>query len=80
MSVPEGLQSDIYSYYFHRSLIELRRNQKTASTSINAGTNKMSCSVRSLKKKISQINDRPRFGRGYLFSVDDESEGIFGET
>lgn len=67
VSVPAGLQWNIYSYYFHRSLIELHRNQKTASTSINAGTNKMSCSVRSLKKKISQIHYCPRFGHGYLF-------------
>lgn len=57
----------------------MRRNQKTARTSIKAGPNKMSCSVWS-PKKISQINDCPRFGRGYLFLADDESEGIFGET
>lgn len=56
---PAGLQLNIYYYYFYRSLIELRRNQKTARTSIKAGTNKMSCSVRS-PKKISQINDCPR--------------------
>lgn len=74
-----SLQSNIYYYYFYRSWIELHRNQKNGRTSIKAGTNKMSCSVGS-PKKISQLNDCPRFGRGYLFLEDDESEGIFGET